>query len=378
MIVKMQTLVDYIVAHSPCRDKEALARLNHYVWITFIMIPLSLATAFYNLYIQHFILSISLILFCIYLIGSLFIIPNTPKVYQIYYTAVIFFSTLFLYLVYQSDEDYSLILWLFTYPVGIIFLLGNRMGFILSISLLAMSALLFLTMEHINDTYTLAFSVRFFITYIVVTSIVSWIEYYRARYQAETLRTQAALLLEQANLKKEIQRRTILEKELQRLAQTDPMTSLFNRRHFLKLAQKEITRAIRYHYTLCFAVLDVDYFKRINDTLGHPVGDIVVKTLANYLQKSLRENDIVARIGGEEFAFLLLHVNEEQARVKMEKVREEISQIVVNYSDSKELRLTVSIGLAMLSEVTNTLDSLYMKADQKLYEAKKAGRNCVR
>lgn len=377
-IVKMQHIVDRIVTTSPCTNKEDLARLNHYVWITFLMTPLALGASIYNCYIQNTVLSISLMLFCVYLIGSLYIIPNTHKVYQIYYTAVIAFSILFLYLVYHIDEDHSLILWLFTYPLGVIFLLGSRVGFMLSMALLGLTILQFIFFPHIHETYTVPFQVRFSITYVAISLIASWIEYHRSRYEQESLQTQEALLKEQENLKKEIQRRVILEEELKKLAQTDTLTSLFNRRHFLALAQQEIIKAVRYEHSLCFAVLDIDFFKRINDTLGHPVGDIVVSTLARHLQHSIRQSDIVARIGGEEFAFLLLHVNEEQARAKMERLCKEISECIIKYGSDKTLSVTVSIGIAMLQAPIQTLDELYMRADQKLYEAKKAGRNCVR
>lgn len=377
-IVKMQHIVDRIVTTSPCTNKEDLARLNHYVWITFLMTPLALGASFYNYYIQNTVLSISMMLFCVYLIGSLYIIPNTHKVYQIYYTVVIAFSILFLYLVYHIDEDRSLILWLFTYPLGVIFLLGSRVGFILSMALLGLTILQFIFFPHIHETYTVPFQVRFSITYVAISLIASWIEYHRSRYEQESLQTQEALLKEQENLKKEIQRRIILEEELKKLAQTDTLTSLFNRRHFLALAQQEIIKAVRYEHSLCFAVLDIDFFKRINDTLGHPVGDIVVSTLARHLQHSIRQSDIVARIGGEEFAFLLLHVNEEQARAKMERLCKEISECIIKYGSDKTLSVTVSIGIAMLQAPIQTLDELYMRADQKLYEAKKAGRNCVR
>lgn len=377
-IVKMQHIVDRIVTTSPCTNKEDLARLNHYVWITFLMTPLALGASFYNYYIQNTVLSISMMLFCVYLIGSLYIIPNTHKVYQIYYTVVIAFSILFLYLVYHIDEDRSLILWLFTYPLGVIFLLGSRVGFILSMALLGLTILQFIFFPHIHKTYTVPFQVRFSITYVAISLIASWIEYHRSRYEQESLQTQEALLKEQENLKKEIQRRIILEEELKKLAQTDTLTSLFNRRHFLALAQQEIIKAVRYEHSLCFAVLDIDFFKRINDTLGHPVGDIVVSTLARHLQHSIRQSDIVARIGGEEFAFLLLHVNEEQARAKMERLCKEISECIIKYGSDKTLSVTVSIGIAMLQAPIQTLDELYMRADQKLYEAKKAGRNCVR
>lgn len=169
-----------------------------------------------------------------------------------------------------------------------------------------------------------------------------------------------------------------MEKELQYLAQTDTLTGLHNRRYFLEVAEEAFVRAIKEHDSICFAVLDVDQFKSINDTLGHPIGDAVLQALAKHCVERLPETDLIARIGGEEFAFLLLHVNEVQARETLELLRKELSQIDVPYDDGKILNFTVSIGLAMLQPQITRLDELYIKADAKLYEAKDAGRNCVR
>jgi len=208
--------------------------------------------------------------------------------------------------------------------------------------------------------------------------ISSWIEYHRSRFQKESTQTQYALYLEQALLKEEIERRIILEKKLQYLAQIDPLTSLYNRGYFLELAEKELQRAFRYDIPLCFAILDIDHFKRINDTFGHPIGDTVLQALAKECTESLRETDLMGRLGGEEFAFLLLHVTEEQARAKMEKLKVALSQLKVSYDEDSTLNFTVSIGLAMLTERIKGLDELYIQADEKLYVAKDAGRNCVR
>ena len=169
-----------------------------------------------------------------------------------------------------------------------------------------------------------------------------------------------------------------MKKKLQYLAQTDPLTLLYNRGYFLELAEKELQRAFRYEVPLCFAILDIDHFKRINDTYGHPIGDAVLQALGKHCLQSLRETDIMGRLGGEEFAFILLHVTEEQARTKMEKLKNELSQLSVFDNNEKTLNFTVSIGIAMLSERIKRLDELYIQADEKLYVAKDAGRNCVR
>jgi len=102
------------------------------------------------------------------------------------------------------------------------------------------------------------------------------------------------------------------------------------------------------------------------------------KALAQHCKQSLRETDIIGRLGGEEFALILLHVNEEHARAKMEKLKDELSQLSVPYDGGLTLNFTVSIGLAMLNERIKRLDELYIQADEKLYLAKNAGRNCVR
>lgn len=374
----MQHFVDLIVEKSPSLDEEELSRLNHYVWIALLMIPVSLFTSVYNAYIANYTLAFLIMLFASYTIGSLFLIPKIKKTYLLYHGANLLYTILLLYIVSHLDSENSRILWTYIYPIGVIFLFGNRLGFLYSCLLLGMIIGLFLFVPQIHTVYSIPFQIRFAITYMIVAFISSWVEYHRARYQKESQQTHYALFLEQALLKEEIERRRVLEKELQHLAQTDTLTLLYNRGYFLELAEKELQRAMRYDASLCFAVLDIDNFKRINDTLGHPVGDSVLQALAQHCKHSLRETDLIARLGGEEFAFVLLHVNEEHARAKMEKLKDELSQLSVPYDGGLTLNFTVSIGLAMLSERIKRLDELYIQADEKLYLAKNAGRNCVR
>lgn len=374
---KMQHLVDRIVIKSPSTNKEELARLNHYVWITFLMIPTGIISGLYNIYVMNYLLSFCIILFATFLIVSLFLIQKTEKTSLLYYGATIIFTLLLFYLVYHPDNDHSLILWVYTYPLGIIFLLGNRHGFLWSMLLLGMIGGLFLFSSEIQSNYPLPFQVRFTVSYLAISFITSWIEYHRARFQKESMQSHHALSLEQKHLKEEIQRRIVLEKKLQRLAQIDPLTGLFNRGYFLEIAEREFLRAVRYNTSLCFALLDIDNFKQINDTQGHPIGDKVIQTLAQYCQKSLRESDVVGRLGGEEFAILLLHVNHEEAKLKMQTLKEELSLLSIPYQEEQTLHFTVSIGVAMLDSQIANLDELYIQADIKLYKAKEAGRNCV-
>lgn len=371
---KIQHFVDNIVAKSPSTQKEELACLNHYVWVALMLLPLSIGLSIYNSSKHEFIIAGWIIFFSLYLIGTLFIISRIYKTYLLYHTANLILLSLLIYCIY-ADNEQSRILWAYCYPIGTIFLFGNRFGFLYSLLLLGMIIGLFLLLPSI---YALPFQVRFSISYLVVTIISSWIEYHRARFQKESTQIQYSLFLEQALLREEIDCRRVLEKKLQQLAQVDMLTSLYNRGYFLELAEKELQRAFRYETPFCFAILDIDYFKQINDTYGHPIGDEVLRVLAQYCLKNLRETDIIGRIGGEEFAFLLLHVNEEEARRKLEKLKEELSQLNIYHDKDLVLNFTVSIGLAVITKQTKRLDDLYIQADEQLYKAKNAGRNCVR
>ena len=124
-------------------------------------------------------------------------------------------------------------------------------------------------------------------------------------------------------------------------------------------------------------MLDIDYFKRINDTYGHQVGDVVLVTLAKKIQNMTRDCDIFARIGGEEFALLLYNTSIEDAKV----VGQEICHTIASHDfieKEQYIDVTISIGVATLNHDINSLDTLQYQADQKLYEAKESGRNCVR
>lgn len=375
----IQYFVDIIVAKSSSNDKIERARLNHYVWIALLMTPIALFTSAYNAYIHNFTLAFLVILFSAHMIGSLFLIPKMKETFLLYHGSNLLYAFLILYMIFNaSDADNSRILWAYVYPIGTIFLFGNRLGFLYSCILLGMIIGLFVAVPEIHTAYSIPFQVHFGISYMAVAFISSWVEYHRARYQKESMQTHKALFLEQMNLKEEIARRTVLEKELQYLAQTDTLTGLHNRRYFLEVAEQALERALKEHDSICFAVLDVDQFKSINDSLGHPIGDAVLKALAKHCLARLGKTDLIARIGGEEFAFLLLHVNEAQARETLEMLRNELSGIEIACNDGKIVHFTVSIGLAMLKPETKRLDELYIKADAKLYEAKDAGRNCVR
>lgn len=165
--------------------------------------------------------------------------------------------------------------------------------------------------------------------------------------------------------------------ELLRSAATDGLTGTLTRRAFREEADKLISLAVRHQHDLSCIVLDVDHFKRINDTYGHPAGDEVLKAVASACQSNLRASDLFGRLGGEEFAVMLPHVDTRGALTAAEKLRAAIAAETI-HGDFDPLAVTASFGISSLS--TNTRDSatLLAQADAAMYLAKAAGRNrCV-
>lgn len=166
------------------------------------------------------------------------------------------------------------------------------------------------------------------------------------------------------------------ERRLHGLAHTDALTELHNRRYFMDQLAREFRCAAREHAPLSVAVIDIDHFKAVNDTLGHEAGDDALRHVASTLQRNVRPSDWVARLGGEEFGWLLPHTSVQEACQAAERVRAVLAQSPWVYRGDAH-RLTVSIGVAAAAPGADCATVL-AHADQALYEAKGAGRNCVR
>jgi diguanylate cyclase (GGDEF)-like protein len=164
--------------------------------------------------------------------------------------------------------------------------------------------------------------------------------------------------------------------ELERLATTDGMTGIYNRRHFMTLADLEWNKACRYDRPLSLVLLDIDYFKSINDAYGHQAGDEVLVHLAKVAASCKRAPDILARIGGEEFALLLPETDLLQAQMAAERLRNEVATHPLATAP-QAIRPTVSIGVAAKAANITTFSQLVTAADKALYEANRAGRNRV-
>ncbi len=165
--------------------------------------------------------------------------------------------------------------------------------------------------------------------------------------------------------------------ELLHLAQHDPLTGLYNRRHFAVEASAELARAHRTHSPTSILIADIDFFKRINDTYGHPAGDLVLKDVAQLLMDSVRSTDVVARLGGEEFIVLLPHTARSGAMAVAEKLRASLDHHALQVQ-TQWVKVTLSAGVSELAvDQPGSFEDLYAAADAALYAAKTQGRNRV-
>lgn len=177
-------------------------------------------------------------------------------------------------------------------------------------------------------------------------------------------------------IKQDISERKLLETKLQKLANTDPLTGLFNRRAFLDRLEQESNRIVRLGGTSVLLMLDLDFFKHINDTYGHATGDVVLKTFSNIVLKMTRNIDVVARFGGEEFVVLLPGISKYEASIVAERLRQQVAKISIEHPIN-EVHITVSIGAAILSKNESNGDIILNYADDALYAAKESGRNKI-
>jgi len=168
-----------------------------------------------------------------------------------------------------------------------------------------------------------------------------------------------------------------LKEEFKKQANTDALTSLYNRRYFFKHAAIEFSRAKRHGLDMAVISIDIDYFKEINDKYGHPIGDKVLIKMSENILQNLRQEDILARIGGEEFSIILPNTTLEQAKPVAERICQTQNKFVVNAQNNEAIEIHVSVGLVSMKATDTNFDDLFVRADNALYQAKETGRNRV-
>ena len=190
----------------------------------------------------------------------------------------------------------------------------------------------------------------------------------RVRYDAQGNFVQTHCVLQNITKQKR------LENELNLLAITDSLTGLYNRRYFFELAEKEFNRTLRHNHSLSILMFDIDYFKRINDTYGHLVGDQVLVQIAKSCRETLRDFDIIGRYGGEEFVVMMPQTDGDSAWLVAERLRQRLMKMRFNTTRGN-INLSVSVGVAEILDSDSVIEHLLDRADQALYIAKQNGRN---
>jgi diguanylate cyclase (GGDEF)-like protein/PAS domain S-box-containing protein len=167
-----------------------------------------------------------------------------------------------------------------------------------------------------------------------------------------------------------------LQAQLREQAIRDPLTGLFNRRFFSESLEKEMAQAVRDNSPLSFIILDIDYFKKINDTYGHKCGDFVLQTFAKFLSDHVRTADLLCRFGGEEFVILMPNASTESAYERAEVLRKQFEEMNIDFENQK-IKGTFSAGVATFPAHAGSSETVLSLADQALYQSKANGRNRV-
>lgn len=193
----------------------------------------------------------------------------------------------------------------------------------------------------------------------------------QARQEAQNATVEMLVMREKLALERDLKER------MEAQARTDYLTGVFNRRHFVELAVRELERAQRYRRPFALLMIDIDHFKTLNDTLGHATGDAALRALARVIGNTLRGVDIFGRLGGEEFAAVLVETGENEAVDIARRICRAVSETEIAAASGNPVRLTVSIGVAHSHDRAIDFDGALNEADQAMYAAKQAGRNRV-
>ena len=273
-------------------------------------------------------------------------------------SAIVLYSLylLMFYLVFTGGVENTGPLWIFVVAPVSVFIHGLKRGLIdIALFVAIISTIMFIPTDIVaHATYSIGFKLRLLASFLTVTFLSALYEYSRQQSYKHTLE---------------------LSKKYQQLAHFDPLTQLSNRRDALYILQREQARILRSNEPFSIILCDVDHFKKINDQYGHNAGDAVLIELAKLFTNNIREQDSVARWGGEEFLFILPQTLAKNANELAVKIQETLQKHLFNYEDDK-ITVTVSMGIEQFNG-NNSIDEVINNADKYLYQAKNAGRNQI-
>lgn len=223
---------------------------------------------------------------------------------------------------------------------------------------LILRSILTLKFSHLESLYTPDWIQSvFFLTFIIFSIAMTFVY----------------IILNEERLQQKLK---IAQSNLEKMATTDFLTGIYNNRYFFETGTKELQRAKRFNNSLAVIMIDIDHFKYFNDTFGHAAGDRVLTEIARICQNTLRNIDILARLGGEEFAVILPSTSADNAETVAENLRLAIAAAKLEFL-SEKIKITASFGIAGLTAEDRHIESILRRADAALYEAKRAGRNRV-
>lgn len=302
---------------------------------------------------------------------------RSPESYLPIRLGILAYMALLLYLLAYSGPDHARGLWFLTLPLVTVMLLPAREGGLWALAGIFMAVIVMLPGNTTPEAtpYSSAYFTRFIVISLLITGVLVWSEWLLQHYRKRLKAQHAELAHERDRLEDEVLQRAALEEELRYLATTDPLTGLLNRRAFMAALLGELTRSQRLQGKHTLLMLDIDAFKAINDSYGHPAGDAVLSHLAKLLGQQLRTVDRLGRIGGEEFAILLVDTPAESAIGVVDRLLDTLRNTTVRRTESPEgIRFTASLGCTESRPEDDEL-SIMARADRALYAAKQAGRD---
>lgn len=337
---------------SPPGYQQHLARpyrkalLNALLIITFFS---GLLFAWINFRQNNSVVAIAELIMATYSMILLFVVRDTQRL-EFWAMAYLFpFFTIMMVAMNSPQSTANVFIWIFLIPIVAHLLLGRVKGLGLTLLYIGIAAAIFF--HRFGDDPTMMRPAVLANISVLTLCLVAFSHVY------EITREQS-------------------EQRLTHQAHSDPLTQLPNRAHLQSRFDLERLRHQRQSSPLTLVLLDLDFFKRINDTLGHAAGDKALQYFANLMRATVRQTDLVARMGGEEFCLLLPDTDAEQALLVAEKIRHKLARAAVDL-DGSPVTLTVSGGIAQLGADGDTLDAMTRNADEKLYQAKATGRNRI-